>query len=118
MTVLGRDFSGVPSLGSASRPVAASAIHRGAQREVDEPGAADRGRLGDVVDVKVADDLVRDVAGRLAEPLPERQCDVGLEVGERRRADQRVRASVVRAIRGYEGVAHPCAENLLWICHG
>jgi hypothetical protein len=52
MTALGRDFSGVPSLGSASRPAAASAIHRARS-------------------VKVADDLARDVAGCLAEPLPE-----------------------------------------------
>ena len=38
MTDLGRDFSGVPSLGSASRPVAASAIHRGRSVKLMNPG--------------------------------------------------------------------------------
>ena len=60
-------------------------------------------------------DLGRDVAGRPAEPLGERQRDVGLVVRELGRADQRVRVSVVRAVRGCEGVPHPCAEDLLGI---
>ena len=42
----------------------------------------------------------------------------GLEVAERRRADQRVRVRVVRTVRGHQGIAHPRAENLLRICHG
>ena len=89
-----------------------------AQRQVDETGAADRGRLADVVDVEVADDLGGDVAGRPAELLGQRKGGVGLEVAERRRADQRVRVSVVRTVRGHQGIAHPRAENLLRICHG
>ena len=40
MTDLGRDFSGVPSLGSASRPVVASAIHSGRSVKLTKPGPA------------------------------------------------------------------------------
>src|SRR6202034_288714 len=66
----------------------------------------------------LADDLGGDVTRRPAQLLGQRKGGVGLEVAERGRADQRVRVSVIRAVRGHQGIAHPRAENLLRICHG
>src|SRR5215469_16458157 len=66
----------------------------------------------------MADDVGSDVTRcRLAERPGKRQCRVGLEVGERRWADHRVRVGIARAIRRAEGGPHPRAKDLLRICH-
>ena len=117
MTVRGASVSGVPSRGSPSRLVVASAIHSGRSVKLTNPGPLTVGGVADAADVQVADDLCGDLARRLAQLLGERERRVGLEVRERGRPDQRVRAGVVSTERGAEGAAHPVGEDLLRICH-
>ncbi len=92
--------------GSASSSVAASAIHCVRSVRLTKPGPLTVGGSAMSSTSRWRDDLARDVARRLAEPLGQRQRDVGLEVartrtggsaGPRQRSPRRTRLRGRRA---------------------